>query len=68
MIARFLQKTLEERLFQGKLLLLTGPRQVGKTTLVRAIAQASGRPFLYLNAGAPYDLWLLPGSRQPTGW
>ena len=50
MIARFLQKTLQDRLFQGKLLLLTGPRQVGKTTLVRAIAEASGQPYLYLNA------------------
>lgn len=50
MIARLLEQPLRDRLFQGKLILLTGPRQVGKTTLVRTIAATSGRPYLYLNA------------------
>ncbi|MEX0723436.1 MAG: ATP-binding protein [Gracilimonas sp.] len=34
MIKRQLQKSLKERLFDGKAIILIGPRQVGKTTLI----------------------------------
>ena len=37
MINRFLQTTIEQRLFKGKAILIFGPRQAGKSTLVDAI-------------------------------
>jgi predicted AAA+ superfamily ATPase len=37
LIHRIVEKTLKERLFQGKIIVLYGARQVGKTTLVKKI-------------------------------
>lgn len=37
MIERFLYKTIEDKLFKGKIIILTGARQVGKTTLLKQI-------------------------------
>lgn len=37
MIERFLYKTIEEKLFKGKIIILSGARQVGKTTLLKQI-------------------------------
>ena len=39
MINRFLYKTLNDKLFKEKIIILTGARQVGKTTLLRQIVQ-----------------------------
>jgi predicted AAA+ superfamily ATPase len=39
MIPREIQKVIENQLFKGKAILLTGPRQVGKTTLLEFIAK-----------------------------
>lgn len=39
MIHRILQKSLEEQLFKGKTILLTGARQTGKTHLVKTIVE-----------------------------
>ncbi|MBR5725576.1 MAG: AAA family ATPase, partial [Muribaculaceae bacterium] len=39
MIGRFLDKLLIDKLFKGKVIILTGARQVGKTTLLRQIVQ-----------------------------
>jgi len=38
-IKRTIQKQIEKRLFLGRAIIIYGPRQVGKTTLVQAIAQ-----------------------------
>lgn len=38
MIQRTIQTSLRSRLFQGKVILLTGPRQVGKTTFLKQLA------------------------------
>ena len=46
-IARFVQKNIEERLFKGKIIILYGARQVGKTTLVKSLLETY--PGLYLN-------------------
>lgn len=35
MYSRSIQKNLESKLFKGKAILVFGPRQVGKTTLVK---------------------------------
>lgn len=40
MIKRILQKQIEEKLFKGKLLLIFGPRQSGKTTLIKNLVSA----------------------------
>jgi len=47
MIVRSIQKTVEEKLFKGKAVLLFGPRQVGKSTLIEGILQ--DKDHLYLN-------------------
>jgi uncharacterized protein len=53
MIARTLQTVIEERFFQGKAIVLVGPRQVGKTTLLQAIADKQQLPVLFLNCDEP---------------
>lgn len=51
MIKRILQKTIAERLFKRKTIVLIGARQVGKTTLVREIL--SGKEYLFLDGDDP---------------
>lgn len=48
MISRFLENTLREKLFQGKALLIMGPRQVGKTTLLKKVFSEQ-KEILWLN-------------------
>ena len=64
MIQRTLKNTLSERLFKGKTLLLIGPRQVGKTTLIQEIL--TGVDFLFLNGDDPLVRTLLtnPSSKE----
>jgi predicted AAA+ superfamily ATPase len=47
MIKRIIQKKLEERLFRGKAILLFGPRQSGKSTLIESML--ADKDHLYLN-------------------
>lgn len=54
-IARIIEKSVLERVHQGKLLLLTGPRQVGKTTLLRQITGQLSEKQLWLNCDNPDD-------------
>jgi uncharacterized protein len=49
MILRTLQTSLKEKLFKGKAILLFGPRQVGKLTLMEALLKETGKEYLYLN-------------------
>jgi len=53
MIKRILQSNLEERLFKGKALIILGPRQTGKTTLMNAIASGSKESILLLDCDEP---------------
>ena len=48
MIIRRVQNEKEARLFKGKAILLFGPRQTGKSTLIHAILSAQEKSFLYL--------------------
>ena len=48
-ITRILQKQVEERLFTGKVVIIHGARQVGKTTLVKDIIAKYPDESLYLN-------------------
>ncbi|SFF07940.1 hypothetical protein SAMN05518672_115100 [Chitinophaga sp. CF118] len=53
MIKRAIYDQIISNLFKGKAIIITGPRQVGKTTLLQAImAQAEGK-VLYLNCDEP---------------
>jgi predicted AAA+ superfamily ATPase len=49
LIERFLAKKIETSLFKGKVLLIFGPRQVGKSTLAENLLKKLGQPFFYLN-------------------
>ena len=53
MIKRTIQETIEQSLFKGKAIIVYGARQVGKTTLIRALQQATTAPSLYLNCDEP---------------
>jgi uncharacterized protein len=48
MIERQLKKTLEQRWNSGKVLIVLGPRQVGKTTLLNELCEREG-DFLFIN-------------------
>jgi len=47
---RTLQASIEQALGKGKIIVIYGARQVGKTTLVQRIAQSTGKEYRYLNA------------------
>lgn len=49
MIKRLLKNTIEQRWNSGKAIIVLGPRQVGKTTLLKAICEEKGN-YLLLNA------------------
>jgi len=53
MIHRQLQKVLQQKFFRGKAILVTGPRQSGKTTLIRALERQTEKKVLYLNCDEP---------------
>lgn len=48
-INRKLQHPIEKKLFKGKAIIVTGPRQVGKTTLIHQILEKSNKDVLFLN-------------------
>lgn len=49
MIARDLFETLKNQLFKGKAIILLGPRQAGKTTLINALKNSLTQNVLWLN-------------------
>lgn len=51
MIARTLTKIVSSKLFKGKAIVLIGPRQVGKTTLIKELLRSN--PYLFLNGDDP---------------
>ncbi len=53
MIIRELEPIIENRLFKGKAILVLGPRQTGKTTLIRQIAENQKTDYLWLDADDP---------------
>ncbi len=48
-IKRQIESVIKKSLFKGKIIIIYGARQVGKTTLAQKIAQESGISFGYLN-------------------
>jgi predicted AAA+ superfamily ATPase len=53
LIKRAIYQQIIKNLFKGKAITITGPRQVGKTTLLQAIMKESERKVLYLNCDEP---------------
>ena len=45
MIKRILSATIEKKLGAGKAIIVLGPRQVGKTTLLKALAEKQSLSF-----------------------
>jgi len=52
-VKRDLEKTINSRLFKRKVIVIVGPRQVGKTTLLQLIAESSNKRKLFLNCDEP---------------
>lgn len=53
MIERRLKQLVTSRLFRGKAIVLTGPRQVGKTTLLQMLMKETDKKALYWNCDEP---------------
>ncbi|MFA5917245.1 MAG: ATP-binding protein [Candidatus Gracilibacteria bacterium] len=52
-IDRKITKEIEDNIFKGKIIIIYGPRQVGKTTLVRALLSKYGNTDDYYNCDEP---------------
>jgi len=53
MLRRTIQDAIEQALFKGKVIVVYGARQVGKTTLLKSIRQGCDAPSVYLNCDEP---------------
>ena len=53
MIQRIIEKEITGDLFKGKAIIITGPRQVGKTTLLESIRKESKQKSIWLNCDEP---------------
>lgn len=53
MYTRDVKPIIQKWLFQGKVLIIYGARQVGKTTLVKEIASETGLEYKYINCDYP---------------
>ncbi len=62
MIKRDLQSVIEKNLFKGKAIIITGPRQVGKTTILKQLSDSISKPSLFLNCDEPETRALLSDS------
>ena len=65
MIVRMLEKTVKSHLGSGKAIILIGPRQVGKTTLLEGLARSIGKQVLMINCDEP-DMRLLLQSKTSS--
>lgn len=66
LIERTVQNHIEEKMFKGKIVIVYGARQVGKTTLIKGIeAQHEKRKPLFLNCDEP-DIRLLLTEKTST--
>ena len=49
MIPRDIENSIVQKFFKGKVIIIIGPRQVGKTTLVKEMMKKTKKSFLWLN-------------------
>jgi predicted AAA+ superfamily ATPase len=66
MVTRILQTVIEDRLFKGKVIVLSGPRQVGKTTLFEQLKSTvlANLPVISFDCDEPNDRGLLTGANS----
>ncbi|OFX57994.1 MAG: ATPase [Bacteroidetes bacterium GWA2_30_7] len=66
MIQRNIETQINEHLFKGKAIILLGPRQTGKTTLIKKILNNVGSQTLYFNGDDPIVTQILnrPNTQQ----
>lgn len=59
MIKRSLLDRIKSRIDYKKVILILGARQVGKTSLIKTVAEESGSPYMYFNADEPLvrEMW-----------
>lgn len=62
MIKRSIQEDILERIPDKKAIILLGPRQCGKTTLLRNISDRLKKPFIWFNGDNPSDARMLENS------
>lgn len=48
-IKRYLENSIKSRFFKGKAILLFGPRQAGKSTLIETVLKETGQSWIYFN-------------------
>jgi len=53
MILRFLEQALFKKVDYKKAIIVLGPRQVGKTTLIKKVASSLNKDYLYINGDDP---------------
>ena len=53
MIERKILPLIESRMYRGKVIVLVGPRQVGKTTLLNILKERTEKTFVYWNCDEP---------------
>lgn len=58
-INRTLEKELTNKFFGGRVIIVVGPRQVGKTTTIFKLLEKTGEKILFLNGDDPADRVLL---------
>ena len=61
MIDRLLKEQISKRLYRGKVIIVVGPRQVGKTTLLRMLIDDTDRKVLVWNCDEPDVMRRLAG-------
>jgi uncharacterized protein len=66
MISRTIQNQIKEKLFKGKAILLMGPRQVGKTTLLQEIVRPYQNEIIWLSGDDISDRERLTNVSLPT--
>jgi predicted AAA+ superfamily ATPase len=67
MIPRIIGSSIQNDLFKGKAIIVTGPRQVGKTTLLEILKATNKVKTLWLNCDEP-DVRLLLEDVTSTRW
>jgi len=67
MISRFIQPVIEQKFFKGKVIIVLGPRQVGKTTLMEQIKSTlapESLPVISLDCDEPNDREILANANS----